>query len=214
MMHWVAKSALAGAALLALPQIAAAGVISETESVPVTATNWATTLNFSGFDTTLGTLTKVTITITEDLAGTAQAMNTGSTSAIGDISLTNVAMLTVPPLGVSTTTIAATATFTLPAGDTSPTFPVSNSSTNSGSTTTGLSFFEAPWSGAASNSGSASFDFTSGNALVSFTDTGALTVEADYTFTPIIRRSVPEPLSTAVFGSGLLALGLVRRRRR
>ena len=79
---------IAAVALVAFGKTATATTITQTESFGPQATNWgsptAVPLNFSGFDTSLGTLTGVSITVTEDTAGTLQNTNTGSSTCYGD----------------------------------------------------------------------------------------------------------------------------------
>jgi hypothetical protein len=211
-MHCMAKTALAAGFLLASTHLASAGVVSESQSFGPATTNWSTTLNFAGFNTGLGTLTEVDITVTETLTGTAQATNTSTSSpGSGSISLINTASVAVPSLPISFSNTATTPTFTLNPSETSATYGLGGSSTDSGSITTGLATFEAPWSASASDSGATSSNFSGGNETTEVSDTGLITVSVDYIYRTI-PTDVAEPLSVAVLGAGLLALGFVRRR--
>lgn len=216
-MRGVAVATGVVAAVAMAPSVASATplTVSETVSVPSTATNWSRSLNFAGFNSfnTGGTLQSVTIDLTETMAGTAAATNTGSTTATGDFVFTNQAKLDAGALGV-VTNVQTSATISILAGATSPTQTLSGSNSNTQTFTSSLAQFLPGWTGSGSDSGAEALSFSGGNLNASFTDNGALSVLVTYTYSATPPSTpVPEPGSVAMLGMALLGLGCVRFKR-
>ena len=220
---------LVGAGLLACTSAASAGVVTAAESGTYgpLPTNWgvpppadlvdyfpvdAQAINFAGFDPSLGALQSVSLLITESLSGTLTPTNAASARARVVTYIDNTLTYQISGTEYSLEDKSVKNTAVLDPGQTGPTAKVtgSASTTLTFSSPSDLAFFKKAWSGLFSDSGSVNISDTSGNGNAVYTDVGAVSVQATYTFD---EAAVSEPLSVALFGSGLVALGLVRRRR-
>jgi hypothetical protein len=205
---------LTAAAMMACGAATKAATITQTVSFGPAATAWSHTFSFNGFNPALGTLTKVTDTITETLSGTVTVTNGGSSSATFSAFLTNTAKKVFSGLTVSTLNVSNTVSGTLAPGASSGVLPMSGTVTSTGTTTSGLAgFLGATVSATATDKGSLTLNSDTGNATASFSDDGEVTDKLVYTFTPTVVTT-PEPQALGILGGALVLLGLVRLRRR
>ncbi len=212
------RGAAAGAgvalAVAVAPGAAMAGVLSQTLTFGPSNEPWTNTFNFTGFNPLLGTLSQVTISATETLAGTAIVSNTNPVTspngtATGTVTETNTLVLG-SPIGVTTVNAVSSTPITVANGASSPSIPLAGSATQSATYVSGLSVFVGPWSASGSDTGSSGAAFNTGNVTEAFTDQGAASITVTYTYGP---TPVPEPASVAIFAVGLLGLVMVSRRR-
>ncbi|HTV28246.1 MAG TPA: choice-of-anchor E domain-containing protein [Xanthobacteraceae bacterium] len=203
---------LTAAAMMACASVASAGTITQTVTFGPAATNWTHTFSFTGFNSALGTLTKVSDTITDVLAGTVNVTNNGASSATFSAHLTNTGSKTFPGLTVSALDVSSTASGTLAPGASSGSVPLSGTASSTGTTTSGLASYEvATVNAVATDRGSLTLGSSTGDASATFTDTGEIIDKLVYTYS---STPVPEPGALVLLGSGLAFLGFVRRRKR
>ena len=215
-MRLIGKTVLAGALLLGSVQMASANVTTQQDAFGPSPTSWTANLNFRGFNPSLGTLTSVTVTVEELLTGSATVMNTSNGSASGSVSITDTAKVSFPgtSLPVVTVDTASTNTLAVNPGSTVGPVAVSNNATNSETTTTNLSGFDRTWTGNASDSSSIAANFGTANVLIGGSSQGEVIATVDYFYSTPTAAQISEPFSMAMLASGLLSLGMVRRRRR
>jgi hypothetical protein len=220
-MRSVTKLGLAGGLLLASMQMAAAGTITYTDTLGPTSTPWGpTAFTFSSFNPTDGTLDSVTVTVTESLTGTGSATNNSTSSVSGTIGLQDTATATFDPSTNLTTVVIndqnsgvlglAAAGQT---GDSVTGIDISGQQAKTTVVSSGLSGFEtgSSWGGSVTDTSALIAQFGSANVNVSGTDNGQTTIELTYDYSN--PSTVAEPFSIALLTTGLLSLGLVRRRR-
>jgi protocatechuate 3,4-dioxygenase beta subunit len=90
---------------------------SYTATFPATATNWSGSQTVPQFDTSLGTLTEVDITVSDPLTSTIKIENLDSAAATIHASVTGTAVLTGPSLTGLSSNLSATQTFNAAAFD-------------------------------------------------------------------------------------------------
>jgi len=214
-------SLIATLAFAALAQSAQAGFISQVDTFPPTDAPFSAPLIFNSFNTSLGTLTAVTIIVTENATVTASVINLtpgGATGTYSGVSTTGATSIQGPD-GTTVSTSFSTAPAS---GSITGAFATKQvgSATGGGSTTSNLASsmfgaYEGPTSFqyVVDANGSVTTTGTSTSGVVGFFGTANISgsVEIDYTYTP---RAIPEPASFVMVALGLGGIVAVRRFRR
>ena len=188
-----------------------------------TATNWGNPsgtppvvdLKFNGFNSSLGPLQSVQLTVTEELSGSVSGTNTSGGTVTTSFSIQNTGVVVNSSAGIniSAVDLQATPRETIPANAPNNAYgPFNISGSHSASQTfaSNLAFFENPYTLTTSDTGLESLSGGGGNINAQFTDVGSVSVTALYTY----GTSVPEPGSLLLLGTGLMGLAMVMARRR
>ena len=212
-MNRPAKIGLTAAALMVSAEMASADTITQTLTFGPATTPWTHTFSFVGFDTALGTLTQVSDTLTEHLAGTVDVVNNGSAPTFFVGLLTNTASKSLPGLSISLANTSNAVFGALAPGESSGSMLLAGVSSSSAAIISGLSSYEvASVLANAMDTSTPVFASSTGNAAATFTHTGEITDQLVYTLTPL--APIPEPGTLAILSSSLAGLFFICRRRR
>jgi hypothetical protein len=205
---------MAAAALVVYSGVAWADMTTQTQTFGPASTPWTHAFTFAGFDTSLGMLTQVSDTLTEQLTGTVVFVNNGSTPAFVFGNLLNTGSKSLPGLSISLVSISNTV-FDGPLAPGASTGPLALTGTSSSSAaiTSGLSSYEGSTVlGNAMDTSMNTFASSTGNATATVDGMGEITDVLVYTFTPF--SSVPEPPTLTLLSGGLVGVFLAYKRRR
>jgi len=215
--------ALILAGVMAISGNASAAVVSFSDSSVLQPTNWTDTLSFSKFDPSLGTLDSVDFSLTGNVSGSAGYESTDTSAAMVYLDLSALLTLIRPDSSTVVTSLPVTTVSELasasdgnpdydgPSGSTFGGLSANLTETASSSSAGDLALFTGPGTinlgvfsmGKSSGSGP-------GNLATLFTSNASADVTVTYNYT----TAVPVPAAVWLFGSGLLGLVGVARRKK
>ena len=205
---------------------AQAATLSYSDNAALATTNWANTLSFSKFDTSLGNLTSIRFDLSGIVEGSGNAESLDSSASTVTLTLGSLLGLTRPDnstLVVTNPVFSQTFQFTgfdsvINFGGTSGGSTGAVSATGSNffvsSNASDFALFSALGGGTINlglNAVGASSGNGSGNLITQFNTAASGVAKVTYTYTP--TAVVPEPASLALICGGLGLLGAARRRK-
>lgn len=198
-------------ALVAAPAFAA--TVIQTDNIASGSLGTDTSISFAKFDTSLGTLTGVTLSFDADLSAPGELLNDSRNSKVAKLHEKASAALAGHGFDLDVSLASGTQDFTVP-GKTTVSIDVIGSGSKTGATSSGLLAFDGP--------GNLTFDFSRTGSFKEHGDphlenfspgiSGDATLTYDYT--PAVVTGAPEPASWALLGVGVFGLGGALRRRR
>ena len=208
---WIAALAFA-----ALGHSAQAGTITQIDPYGPSSTPFSTLLTFNTFDTSLGTLTSVTITVTETGTVTSSVTNTGTTSESYTAASSTGTVTVTGPAGATTSTSLSTSPASGTIGGGNTLVVGTNTGTASPATvsvpTADFPSYETPpasltYTVTAAGTVTSTGTSPSGDVFFGGGATVSGNVEVVYNYT----TTVPEPASFAMLALGMGGIFAVRR---
>jgi hypothetical protein len=205
---------------------AQAATVSYSDNVALTTTNWANTLSFSKFDTSLGNLMSIRFDLSGVVQGSGNAESLDSSASTVTLTLGSLLGLTRPDNSTLVVTNPVfSQTFQFTAFDNAINFAGTSGGSTGAVSANGSNFFVSSnasdfalfsaLGGGTINLGlnaiGASSGSGSGNLITQFNTAASGVAKVTYTYTP--TAVVPEPASLALICGGLGLLGAARRRK-